>query len=227
MLYQKTIRFAKPIQTVVLVDPKAPVGKVPPAKAPEPLSPPVSRPPQPVAPPPPTITPAERQQLEEVMGRLMDLGQTLHEQQRQRLQEMQEVAVELAVAIASRLIHENIDRGAFGVDAMIRQVVAQLESEHPVTVYLHPNDLALLHKRLGDAKLMTANHTEVRLAADATLKRGDCRAETGDVHLLSQLEDHLVEIRKGLLHNLPIAEVERRNGSISGLKRFPDRRQTA
>ena len=57
---------------------------------------------------------------------------------------MQKLAVELAVAIASRLLHDQIQAGDYPVENLVRTVVERLDTPQPVTVFLHPEDLAAL-----------------------------------------------------------------------------------
>jgi flagellar biosynthesis/type III secretory pathway protein FliH len=80
---------------------------------------------------------------------------------------------------------------------------------------------------MGDALL--ADSAEVQFAADATLARGNCRAEAGELSVLSQLDVQLADLRRHLLGSLEHAEIERRKAQPGdrSLRRFPDRRQTA
>ncbi len=171
----------------------------------------------------------ERERVERVLGSLAEVARDLRAQQRSRLEEMQQVAVEIALAVAGSVVYERIEAGDYAVEELVRRAVQRLDSREAVTVHLHPDDLALLERRLGEGPRITLDGDDVRLAADASLARGDCRAETGDGSVLTHLEEHLAEIRKDLLRSLPEAEVERRKGVADerGLRRYPDRRHTA
>src|SRR5262249_18548239 len=131
----------------------------------------------------------DRETVQRVVTKLTEAARTLQVQQEQQLEEMQRVAVELAVAISSRVPHERIEAGDLAVEALVRQVVQRLDPKQPVTVYLHPEDLSLLEKRLTDGQPLIPESTELRLSADATLSRGDCRAEAGDLSVLAHLEE--------------------------------------
>jgi flagellar biosynthesis/type III secretory pathway protein FliH len=171
----------------------------------------------------------EAEILERLQENLDELSQELWEQQRQRLAEMQRVAVELAVAIASRLLHQRIEQGDLAVENLVRQVAERLEPQEALTVYLHPTDLALLQQQGQDAQDWHPNEGKLKLVGDPSLCRGDCRAETGDMSLLLSLDKQLEEVRKHLLNVLPDADVEQRN-NLTGdrqLRRYPERRHTA
>jgi flagellar biosynthesis/type III secretory pathway protein FliH len=172
---------------------------------------------------------AEQEALQRLMSNLEEVATELQQQQSQRLEEMRQVAVELAVAIASRLVHERIEAGDYAVETLIRQAVESLKTTQPITIYLHPQDLALLENRLAKTHPPPTDLVKLRLVGDPLLGRGDCRAEAGDTGVLAQVQEQLVGIRKHLLEKLPEATLERRRPLPADrpLKRFPDRRHTA
>jgi flagellar biosynthesis/type III secretory pathway protein FliH len=237
MIYEAAIPFRVGPVRVMLADPSEPLV-------------PVCRvgPPQTVALPEPAPAPAvdveaarreaerlreeqaareERESLERVLGQLVDVAHELRAAQRDRLAEMQRVAVELAVAVASHVLYERLEAGDFPVEELVRAAVKRLEPRQAVTVRLNPEDLALLERRTSEEPLFALDTAELTLVADPALGRGDCRAETGDVAVLADLDEHVAEIRRDLLQALPEAEVERRKSGDHTLRRFPDRRATA
>ncbi len=60
--------------------------------------------------------------------------------------EMRQAAVELAIAVAGRVVFDKLQAGDFPIEEMVRQAVARLPAAPAVTVYLHPEDLALLQR---------------------------------------------------------------------------------
>lgn len=196
-----------PLRGVVVIDPAAPL-------------PPLAPPRQPAAPPatPPPIPPATLWETEigrELQKDRNDITRTLvsltaavnavQARQEQQLAEWQRAAVELGVTIATRLIHDKIQAGDYAVETLVRQVAARLNAEGPVTLRLHPADLELLERRLGGQPLF-APDAAVRLTADPALGRGDCRAESGEITVFSELGAQLAEVRRELLRSLGHAE---------------------
>src|SRR5262249_14278060 len=153
--------------------------------------------------PPPA---ADHAEVLALLASLRDLGRTLSEQQGNRVRELQHAAVELAVAVASHLTYQQIEAGDFRVAALVEQVIQQVGPRDAVRVYLNPPGRPWLHRQ-GEGPLPLG--PEVRLQADAQLKRGDCRAETDDVMLLSQPEDNIQALRQDLLRTLAQPEVRR------------------
>jgi flagellar biosynthesis/type III secretory pathway protein FliH len=171
----------------------------------------------------------EQEALQRVLNNLVEVANELQAQEYQRLEEMQQVAVELAVAIASHVVHERIDAGDYAVEALVRKAAAGLKTAQPITIYLHPLDLELLEKRLAKMQPPAPDLTKLRFVGDALLGRGDCRAEAGEMGVLSQMQEHLAGLRKQLLETLPEALLDRRRSlpTARRLRRFPDRRHTA
>lgn len=241
MILELVIPFPHRLRGVVLSDPNgvlAPLQPPQPSHQPEPsrnaeavlaavvVAPPPAPPVELPASPP--VPPAELESLDGIRAGLEQLGNDLRCQQRQRLKEMQAVAVELALAVATHLIHKQISKNDFPIEQLVKRVAERLEPQQAATVYLNSADLNLLNTRGGDFGFdFLSDNPGIRLASDDRLPRGDCRAETGDLSVASCLEEQLAEIRAGLLESLPELETERRKARPTAIRRFPERRHTA
>ena len=153
----------------------------------------------------------------------------LEARQRQSLQELQHVAVELATAAASWLTMAAIDRNQFHVEELISQSVSQLQGKGQLTVHLNPDDLEQFNtlRNAHDEPESTLNH--VQFVADPTMARGNCRTESDSISLVSDLETRLANVRQAWLENLDDAQTERRATGDRAWEpgRVPDRRETA
>jgi hypothetical protein len=174
------------------------------------------------------VSDEELTDLRQMLADTAELVMELQDQHRQSLQEMQEVAVELATAATSWLTGVAIDRGEFAVDDLIRKALHQMEIDQPVRVRLNPADHDLLKNLMRDpaGRRMLEN---VSCFDDSTLSRGTCRVESGRRIVLSDMESRLENIRRSWMEKLDDSQVERRgDGSTSRtLRRFPERRETA
>jgi hypothetical protein len=140
---------------------------------------------------------------------LADLAEQVRQhrdQDRPPLDALRVLAIELGVAIAARLIHEKIADDAFGIESLVRGAIERLPGQHAAFVYLHPDDLALLEGRLGEDAVAPGADVPVQLRADASLGRGNCKVQAGDVSVWSSLQQQLWEIRDVLLEGLPLRE---------------------
>ncbi len=226
MTQEVVVRLPSTLSGVVVADPTAPLPPLPP-KSPTPApAPPIEATEviaeePPAAPSPPPLQPLppvdfwqtevgrrieeDRQALRRTLAGLDAVAERLETDRRERIAEWQKVAVELAVTIAAKLVHDRLLSADFAVESMVRDAVARLGPGESVTVRLHPEDLALLERRLDGAPAVP-ERSNLRLVADATLGRGDCRAEGRDVAVLSELSGQLTEIRRQLLRSLGHAE---------------------
>lgn len=140
--------------------------------------------------------------LKPTLARMGDTCGQLAQQQQQRIGEMRDLAIELSVAIASQILHVSLEAGNFGVEQLVKQVVDHLGDAGTVEIFLHPEDLKLLHFRLGDELDAFVRQQGVSLQTDSTLSRGDCRGEAGDCKALSHVRTQLESMRDGLLGTL-------------------------
>lgn len=145
---------------------------------------------------------ADRKLIETLLARLLDSVHELQSNQQRRLSELQQAAIEIALTIATRLLHRQIIAGEFDIAAMVKDMVGQLGDDVPVTVRLNPEDLALLEKRLEGQPLFPELPNSPKLVADTSLGRGDGRVEGKATTLLSELPGQLTEIREDLMRSL-------------------------
>ena len=239
-MFTKRIVYRHKLADVRIVDPDEPLGLSPamvasadsnvsPASAAVAVPvPPLDAHDQPV-PEVPVELDEQWEAIEAFFGSAQERLNEIEDRRRQALDELQQLAVELAVSIASRLVHDTIDSDAFAVDTMVGQMLARFENGEPTEIRLHPADLQSLKRRVEGKPPPWADHSSYRLVADAKLKRGDCRIESGDFGMLSGVDLQLSEIRHHLLESLDDAQIERRRTEAGdkGLRRFPDRRDTA
>jgi flagellar biosynthesis/type III secretory pathway protein FliH len=127
------------------------------------------------------------------------------------LDELARLAIEIGVAAAAKLTHAKIAADEFGIETLVRGAIERLPTRQPVDVTLHPEDLALLQKRLGDVAELVGNRT-VRFAGDGKISRGDCKAAVGDVEVWSELSTQLAELRDRLIEGLPAEIVSAARG---------------
>jgi len=140
----------------------------------------------------------EREAIERTVGEMREAVQALRSEHEAMLAEMEQVVTEVAVAIASRLLHVKVSAGEFAVESLVREVLSRLDSVEQVTVKLNPDDLALLRKRLDEKQSTLDSDSHMQLVADPSLERGDCVASSGELSVSSRMKDRLAEIREHL-----------------------------
>jgi flagellar biosynthesis/type III secretory pathway protein FliH len=161
------------------------------------------------------------------MASVQESVQELEDRRKQNLAELQEAAIELAMAAATQVVGEAIDREAFAVDQLVADMLGRIAATGPIQVALHPADLKLLKTKRTEG-LETPGGV-IEFFEDPALKRGCCRATSGSRSVISDWRTHLAEIRAGLHEELEHAQTERRGPEATHqrVKRYPDRRETA
>lgn len=172
---------------------------------------------------------ATMQRLQQMLQRLESQLAMCQSQREQSLRELQMLAVELAVAAAEQIVMRAVHAGDYDVERTVQSAVERLGMHQPLTIFLPPDDLQLLRERLltqPDSAFLTS----CELRTDPTLGPGDCRVEAADgVGVMREAAVVLSQLRELWLQELSDAQIERRNSPAAqaGLKRFPDRRETA
>ncbi|WP_075095812.1 FliH/SctL family protein [Planctomyces sp. SH-PL14] len=187
-----------------------------------------SAPPPPPPPPPPPVAPPPTEDLRPLLMGLEETVREFEERRQQSLGELQQLAVELAVAVASHVIAKAVEAEQFDVTGLVQRLIDRLGLEAPLRVSLHPRDLQLFNAQIARDPA-TWKDRQLTLIPDPSLPRGSCRGEAPQGSVLSDASLHLAELRRHLLEGLDDAEIERRQAAPTdrGLRRFPDRRETA
>jgi len=113
------------------------------------------------------------------------------------LAELQNVVIELAHAIASKLVFRQLNEGTFPIEQLVTEVLSRLGSVEDATVKMNPHDLAALQQ--NPAFVQGLSEGGVRLVADLRLNRGDCQAIAGEITVIYDLKRQIDEIRRELL----------------------------
>lgn len=166
--------------------------------------------------------------LRQLLANAADQAAELRQMQRQSLDELQEVAIELAASATSFLVGYAVDNGVFAIDDLIRKALHLMEADRPVRVRLNPADHELLKTLMTDPETARILK-DVSCIDDDSINRGGCRIESGRRILVTDMYSRLEDIRRAWLEKLDDSQIERRgDGSAARtLRRFPDRRETA
>lgn len=193
--------FSHPLANVAVVSPTAPL-------------PPFRRPAEPTAvqssepvPPPADFDlakelRADRARIQAVLDQFRTATADLRSRQAGDMDQLREVAVTLALTIASRVFHRAVTAGEFPLEQIAYELTAQLVNEEPARVRLNPDDLALLTERLDGQPLLPAGDPKV--VADQTLARGtvavDGTTQTLRADPVRTLNDIRDEMMRSIAH---------------------------
>lgn len=178
---------------------------------------------------------ATKAELLGVQNVLEHLGESVEEFESRRqsmIGELQTVAVEIAVAVASKLVFHELENAESVALPLVQQLVENLDQRFQCKVWLNPDDLTVVEdsQRIDRDQDTDANDSQnekpIVFIADPKLARGDCRIDNGSETLISSIQSKLSEIRHHLIESLQDAEIERRRSENAnrGIRRFPNRR---
>jgi hypothetical protein len=141
-----------------------------------------------------------RQQRGRLVDAIVDLGKTTKSFEQQidgLVREFQVATVELAHAVAAKLVFEEVDQGRYPIANLVHEVISRLDSQINTVVRLNPDDLALVQEHpMIDG---SSHERSVKFVPDTTLARGDCKAKAGEITVIYELRRQVEEIRRQLL----------------------------
>jgi len=113
------------------------------------------------------------------------------------LDEAETHLLDLAVAIAGKVIAQEIRGERVAIEPIVREALSHAPPQRPAVVHLHPDDLATL-RRDGEASAPHAALAHVQLEADPTLGRGECLVRTAEGTVMTRADDGLEQVRAAL-----------------------------
>jgi flagellar biosynthesis/type III secretory pathway protein FliH len=122
------------------------------------------------------------------------------------VQQFQELAIRLAVQIASTVVKYEVEQH----DTRIRKIVEEFsdghESHRPVVICVNKTDVERLRISLPDTQL---SDSTIQLKEDDSIATGDCRLESSEQNVVASYERHLIDIQSELMEALENARVAR------------------
>ena len=103
--------------------------------------------------------------------------------------------VVLAVDIARKVLAQNVDAQAYGIEPIVSEALAGVQRCGKVIVHLNPADLARCRP---DAEGQTDPGAEVTFLADEAVGPAECRIETGEGEVVSTIDGRINDISKAL-----------------------------
>jgi flagellar assembly protein FliH len=138
---------------------------------------------------------AGNQRAEAMLGRLTTTLQELTDLRARMIHQTERQMVELALAVARRVIHREVSLDPDLLVAMARVALDRLGEATQITVRLNPDDFQLAGAA-GKAQLGNSN---VSVVADGRIPRGGCRVESDMGVIDAGIDAQLQEIAQALL----------------------------
>ena len=160
----------------------------------------------------------------ELLQEIPALVQELESRRLQMIDEFRQLAVELAVAIASKLTYREIQQDENFIGPILEQVLSGWDQNTHWTLSFNPKDFENLERH--KQKLEPTDGEILKLQSDPSIPQGDFRLETPSSYFVSSIQTKLTEIRQMIMKDLSHVTVERRSHENldQRIRRFPDRR---
>ncbi len=131
--------------------------------------------------------------LHRAVALLEQAAAALTEQQAEALHDVEDVVLNAAFDLATTLLGRELEMATAPVRDAIRRALTVLPGDVPVTVTVHPVDVAAL----GDLAEITAGRV-VRVLTDADVEPGSCVADGGATHVDASLAAAIERVRQVL-----------------------------
>jgi flagellar assembly protein FliH len=138
---------------------------------------------------------AAGQRGEAMLRRLTETLEELTTVRAQMIHRTEQQMVQLAIAIASRVVQREVTLDRDLLVAMARVALDRLGDTANITVRLNPDDFEIT----GAARIAQLTGSHVQVAADARISRGGCRVESDLGVLDAGIDAQLSEIARALL----------------------------
>jgi flagellar assembly protein FliH len=140
---------------------------------------------------------AQKAELEQTARALRAAGEELDTARREMIEEMRTEAVALAMDIARKVLHQEIQSKGYDIDPIVAEAMSQLPRRSRITVRLHPDDF----ERSGLAKGGSNNDESIHFLADPNVAPAGCVAGSDEGSVQSDPEASLEQIDKTLQEN--------------------------
>ena len=129
------------------------------------------------------------------------------------LAEAKRATVELAVAIAERIVHRKIEIEPAVVEDQLRDLLGLVTAPATLLVRVHPDDEPIVGAVLPRLREHLSGTVHVRLEPDPTVGRGSCHAHTlGGASIDASIETQLDRLVRDLLPDRSSIAASRRAG---------------
>lgn len=134
-----------------------------------------------------------------LLDALKDLNEKLRREERTMLAEMGPQVVQLAVGVAEKILHCELEQDGSTVRATVDAALRKLTERERVTIRANPADVELLKEFKIDVAKTFEDVNEVRVVADENITRGGCIVETDMLRVNGDIAAQLDEVRQQLM----------------------------
>jgi flagellar assembly protein FliH len=102
--------------------------------------------------------------------------------------------LDLVLAICRKIIYCEISVNHQVIQETVRHILDDAPAGQPVTVRLHPKDMAAVEKLISSAEVSATDMNRVSMVSDTSVSRGGCRLETPHGDMDATIETRLKNV---------------------------------
>jgi flagellar assembly protein FliH len=139
------------------------------------------------------------EKLQTTFPALQSAGEAMVHERDRWLSRWESTAVELAVAIAEKILHREIELHPDVSVELVRETLDLAAGSSRLELRMHPDDVTLLGPHADEVVRAASRCGEVEISGDASIARGGCVIETQHGTIDAQLETQLGRIMSELV----------------------------
>ncbi|MCX7568515.1 FliH/SctL family protein [Tumebacillus sp. DT12] len=144
---------------------------------------------------------AEQQVAAEWSTRFDEVEQLHHlavEERHRYLAESEPMLVELAVAVARKIIHQELSVSSEWVSQVVSRALEEIHDAGKIEVRVHPADYETVQARREGLRKEVPGQSELLILPDRGVDRGGCVVQTAFGNVDARLDTQLEEVKKAL-----------------------------
>ncbi|HWR40403.1 MAG TPA: FliH/SctL family protein [Patescibacteria group bacterium] len=147
------------------------------------------------------------EEMQENLAAAAEKSQYMLEMAREQVYEMLATAephiVEIAVAVASKVVAREIEENPMMILPIVRKAVEKVKDQETVSIRVNPQDFDMVLMAKKELQVMIGREQALTLAADNTISPGGCVIDTSNGTVDARLDTQFEMIRKALTEVLP------------------------
>lgn len=132
--------------------------------------------------------------VDQIEALLLEMGRLKHTLMEQGEKEL----LDIVFCIAQKVVRAQIEIDTDAVRNTIREAVGHAADQGRLTVWIHPDDAALMESIRSDVQPPFEPHPSVRIQTDPSISRGGCKVETTHGGIDATVESQMERIRSVL-----------------------------
>lgn len=150
----------------------------------------------------------EQERMRPALQSIQSACEALAQLQESLCQQAESAAVQLALAIARKVIAREVAMTPETVVSVAKAALAKVMDSGHVKVIVHPDDIPIIDQQNGDLKGQLDAKCQLYFEGDASIERGGCIVETDFGDIDARLDHQLDRIVGALMHELPKESVK-------------------